>query len=352
MDSTSSPEQLPSPKAEDKESTFHTSEIVQNLLSTLPAIPASQHKNLNDAHCHPTDHPDTLSEDDPSYGRLCAMSTRPNDQPLVFAFAERYPLTVVPFFGVHPWYAHLFYVDDVPHYDSVLKPTPTEDFIAHLPKPIRWSDYLAQLKALLISNPGAQIGEIGLDKSFRLPFHEHGKRSRGRGLSPYKTSLEHQLRIFTDQCKLAGELSRTVSIHGVQCHGLLFTTLQSLWKPHERKRKQPPTEGPLEFPPRICIHSSSLPWETMKQYLAPAVPTEVYFSFSMVINARYGQKFLDLVSAVPDERILIETDWHSEGQGRRNLLLAIARIIIHVKGWSLDLGIELLERNFQKFVYG
>ena len=112
------------------------------------------------------------------------------------------------------------------------------------------------------------------------------------------------------------------------------------------------SDKPRMFPPRICIHSASLPLDTLKQYLQPSVPSKVYFSFSMAINARYGQKLIDLISAIPDDRILIESDWHSEGSLRRSQLQNIARIIIQVKNWSIEQGIEILERNFHQFVYG
>ena len=277
------------------------------------------------------------------------MSTRPTDQSLVSKFSTDNPDVVVPFFGYHPWFAYLFRINDN-HYESILKPSPPEDFISHLPEPLSWEEHLAELRDRLRSNEKAQVGEIGLDKSFRLPIHNNGERdvSSRKELSPYRTSLEHQLRIFTDQCKLAGEFGRAISVHGVQCHGLVFTTLQSLWKGHEKNKKS--TNG--MFPPRICIHSASLPIDTLKQYIHPSVPSKVYFSFSTAINARYGQKLIDLITAVPDDRILIESDWHSEGIIRRNQLHDIARIVIHTKKWSMEEGIEILERNFRQFVYG
>ena len=210
------------------------------------------------------------------------------------------------------------------------------------------------------------MGEIGLDKSFRLPTHTDGERdpSARKDLSPHRTTQEHQLRIFTDQCKLAGEFGRAVSVHGVQCHGLVFSALQSLWKGQEKKsqksirRQQKLSTEKVQdtqvstFPPRICLHSASLPIDTLKQYLTHSVPSTVYFSFSTVINGRYGQKLVDLIRAVPDDRILIESDWHCEGDIRRNQLNDIARVVIHTKEWSIEQGIEILEQNFQKFIGG
>jgi Tat protein secretion system quality control protein TatD with DNase activity len=295
------------------------------------------------------------------------MSTRPNDQTIVSSFGKDNPDTVIPFFGFHPWFAHLFSTDDGrEHYDGILKPPPPKEYLEHLPKPIPWNQALQELRGRLESDPKAQVGEIGLDKSFRLPTHTDGERdpSARKDLSPHRTTQEHQLRIFTDQCKLAGEFGRAVSVHGVQCHGLVFTALQSLWKGYEKKsqkfirRQQKLSTEKVEdtqvrtFPPRICLHSASLPIDTLKQYLTPSVPSIVYFSFSTVINGRYGQKLVDLIRAVPDDRILIESDWHCEGDIRRSQLHDIARVVIHTKEWSIEQGIEILEQNFQKFIGG
>lgn len=326
---------------------YPSSDAIQDLLHTLPPLPQSLLPHLHDAHCHPTDHPHTLSQIDTSAsGSLCAMSTRPDDQSLVESFSKRNPDTVIPFFGYHPWFAHLFSIDgDENHYESIFKPSPPQEFIAHLPNPIPWDQALKDFRARVEANPKAQVGEIGLDKSFRLPTHTNGERdvAARKDLSPYRTTPAHQLRIFTDQCRLAAELDRSVSVHGVQCHGLLFTTLQSLWRQ---------ASTPSKYPPRICIHSASLPMDTLKQYLHPSVPAKVYFSFSTVINARYGQKLIDLISAVPTDKILIESDWHSEGTIRRAQLTDIARLVIHIKQWTQEQGVRQLEQNFRDFVYG
>jgi Tat protein secretion system quality control protein TatD with DNase activity len=318
---------------------FPTSDIITDLLSILPQIPDSLHARLNDAHCHPTDHPHTLSRlDRTASGTLASMSTRPDDQSLVMSFADENPDVVVPFLGYHPWYSHLFFTSTgKDHYPTILKPSPPEDFTKHLPKPISWEKSLSDLRTRLEQNPDAQVGEIGIDKSFRLPTHVDGQR---QGLSQYKTSAEHQTRIFTDQVLLAIEFSRAVSVHSVQCHGLIFQTLQTQWS------KNPSSN------PRICIHSASIPPETLKQYISSKVPWRVYFSFSMAINSRYGGKLLELIGCVPEDRILIESDWHSEGRVRRKQLVDIARVVLHVKGWDTEHGIDILERNFQTFIKG
>src|SRR5437762_8234862 len=100
------------PLLDDEVTKYPTSEVIQNLLSSLPPIPVSLRKQLHDAHCHPTDTPHTLSQIVKANDSLCAMSTCPNDQSLVSAFSANNPDVVIPFFGYHPWFAHLFRIDD------------------------------------------------------------------------------------------------------------------------------------------------------------------------------------------------------------------------------------------------
>ena len=295
--------------------------------------------------------------------------------------------------------------DKLAHYTQILSPAPSDEFLAGLPVPQPWSQALDYLRASLAQNPRAQVGEIGVDKSFRLPIHsglaggERENCAAWRELSGFRTGMEHQRRVFMDQLRVAVEMERGVSVHSVQCHGVVYDCLRQLGeeshckvskKEHKRRNargKKTLDEGsdgvgnaeiegekgdntnnhdadntaaaatennndnPLN-PPRICIHSASLSPSTLSQYLSLSLPLHVYFSFSLVINARYGAKLLDLIRAVPDDRILIESDFHSEGEQRRMLLDGIARVVLGVKGWEVEQGVGILERNWERFVYG
>lgn len=52
-----------------------------------------------DVHCHPTDSPVPPEVMDELRIRVCAMSTRASDQPLVKELAEKYPDKITPCFG-------------------------------------------------------------------------------------------------------------------------------------------------------------------------------------------------------------------------------------------------------------
>ncbi|KAI4114574.1 MAG: hypothetical protein LQ338_007985 [Usnochroma carphineum] len=379
------------------------------------------HLRVFDAHCHPTDTIASL-DDVPKMkaGALTIMASRGEDQGIVQQFANKYgiqhetvqslwseddshhPTQLVPSFGWHPWFSHQIFDDSNPchsdtgdfdavrHYKAVLSPSPDEDFIPSLPRPRPLSGLLDQLRESLKSFPYALVGEIGIDRSFRLPNHwtagDEAKRKEGltpggregRQLSPYRVHIDHQRKVLKAQLNLAGELERPVSVHGVAAHGIVFETLKETWQGHEkvvlskreRKRRtsaanshgsQAPIGekgkdevcGPKPYPPRICLHSYSGPPEPLKQYLDPSIPATIYFSFSHLVNfSQRSQKAADVVKAVPNDRILVESDLHSAGDQMDRLLEDITRLVCEIRGWPLVEGVKLLAENWRRFVFG
>ncbi|KAF7719908.1 Cut9-interacting protein scn1 [Penicillium ucsense] len=383
-----------------------------------------------DAHCHPTDTMASIADIASMSARtLTIMATRGQDQELVYdstftvnkqAGHASEENKVIPAFGWHPWFSYQI-VDDGnaanptgkdAHYLAVLAPSPAEDveFLKNLPEPKTLSALVAETRDRLRQFPHALVGEVGLDKSFRLPGSwtredleardeqmTPGSRE-GRRLSPYKVKLDHQRLVLKAQLRLAGEMQRPVSVHSVQSHGAVFEVLRELWKGHERKNmsrrerarlqdaegalsddespadveqlqenkddlqeQQRPTTmrnadnaQPLPFPPRICMHSYSGPVEPIRQFLHESNPSDVYFSFSAVINfsGLSSGKALDVIKALPSDRILIESDLHIAGKRMDNLLEDAARQICRVRGWELREGVQQLAENYERFIYG
>jgi Tat protein secretion system quality control protein TatD with DNase activity len=308
---------------------------------------------------------------------------------------------VIPCFGWHPWFSHQMFDEEtypntealtpeqkIEHYQSALTPSPTDrDFLLALPDPRPLSVFLAETRAYLEKYPLALIGEVGLDKQFRIPeVWLPGKKTErdesttpggreGRSLSPYRVSMSHQKKVLLAQLHLAGELGRAASVHGVQAHGVVFNTLQETWKGHEKKvpskrerKKQETTvttftesnyqteeeeKAPKPYPPRICLHSYSGPPETIKQYLDPRIPAKIFFSFSSVINFSHAgsAKTENAVKAVADDRILIESDLDSAGERMDGYLEEIVRKLCEIKGWELEYGVKQLAANWKNFVF-
>jgi len=311
---------------------------------------------------------------------------------------------LVPCFGWHPWFSHQMYDDSaydgaealseeqkVQHYQSVLTPkSEDEGFLKALPDPRPFSHFLKQTKDYLAKYPLALIGEVGLDKGFRIPeaWLPEQKYQRddgltpggreGRRLSPYRVSIDHQKKVLLAQLRLAGEMQRAVSCHGVQAHGVLFETLAETWKGHEKKipsKRERKREASLEkanasvqeedgedeerdnrpqpYPPRICLHSYSGPGEPVKQYTNPSIPVDMFFSFSTAINfGNSTSKAEEAIKAVPAERILIESDLHIAGDRMDQHLEDIVRKICELKEWSLEDGVRQLGKNWKRFVFG
>lgn len=392
------------------------------------AEPFPWHLGACDAHCHVTDTMASVASIGGMQARvLTVMATRSEDQDLVSSVAAQHRIRsrddlaaapvdtadkLIPGFGWHPWFSHQFYNDTsgkttydsfstspgqekTKHYIEVLTPAPDADFIASLPEPKPLSAFITETRNRLEGNPVALIGEIGVDKAFRLPqgWGENEGPGRdemvtpggreGRLLSPYHVKMPHQVQILQAQLRLAGELGRAVSVHGVQAHGVLFDTLASLWKGHEKevisRRKQRLVAVGAEdfsssdeesdddfqggagrkqskpFPPRVCLHSFSGPAQMLKQYLNPAIPARIYFSFSMVVNLSstgLESRFVDVIQACPDDRILVESDLHTAGREMDRVLEAMYRKICSIKGWSLSEGLQRIRKNYEEFIFG
>lgn len=420
-----------------------------------------------DAHCHPTDTMASISSiaETMRARTLTVMATRSQDQELVAKAADTYGVNsqeaitasarangtdtrsvhnrekVIPSFGWHPWFSHQLF-DDVSrsgsgsgsgsgeaaatfdpsspdqdaekrrHYNAVLVPSPQnkddDEFIRHLPNPQPLSAFITQTRHYLEAYPFALVGEIGLDKAFRLPNHEPAPddldngmtpgRRDGRTLSPYRVNMDHQTRILKAQLSLAGEMGRAVSVHGVQAPGNLYDTLKASWEGHEkpvtsnRERKRvavgvnedfsdsdsDPDPDPEEegehgavvnrrkhrsrpYPPRICLHSFSGSVQTLKQYVeGKTTPAKIFFSFSLLVNYSTGAHQHDrrkhiadeVIRACPDDRILLESDLHSAGPEMDDLLEEIYRKVCEVKGWNLREGVDRIKRNYEEFIFG
>lgn len=392
-----------------------------------------------DAHCHPTDTMGSIGSIPQMKARgFAIMATRSQDQDLVTDVASKLGLTtrsalaspdsknVVPSFGWHPWFSHQLFNDREPHaisppadstdekavhdfktkhYMTVLNPASKDpSFIAQLPNPTPLSSFLEATRSRAAAHPVALIGEIGLDKAFRLPdkWPEDGPPRdasltpggrEGRKLSPHGVSMGHQVSILQAQLGLAGELQLPVSVHGVQAHGVLYDAIAALWEGHERdvlsKRERrnvaPHAEDwssssedededdnpkpkevkadqqgqkkgdPKPFPPRICLHSFSGSTEVLRRYIKPAVPADVYFSLSTAVNLSTPpavERFNEAVREIPDDRILVESDLHSAGEQMDAALEDMYRRVCEGKGWELRDGVERIGRNYETFVFG
>lgn len=249
-----------------------------------------------------------------------------------------------------------------------------------MPDLVPLSKFVENVRQNLVKHPEAMVGEVGLDRSFRLPDPNQPKGDGKRHvLSKYRTETAHQAVILEAQLRLAGEYGRACSVHGVQAHGYLYNEISKLWEGQEKPsktalRKQeakaakerksrgdvPPEEkelsffdtkeetGPQTFPPRICLHSYSGTADMLGSWTNSRVPGDIFFSFSQVINGRYD-RWQEVVSKVPDNKLLIESDYHDARLIDESLKQA-CEFVCKAKGWEEEHGRRILEQNWKRFV--
>ncbi|CAG8668095.1 554_t:CDS:1, partial [Funneliformis caledonium] len=207
-----------------------------------------------------------------------------------------------------------------------------EEFINTLPPPTSFNKWHRKLENLLETHPNSLLGEVGLDKTFRLRDQE------SKRLSQAQTTLQHQIAIFEKQLDLAAKYNRAVSMHCVQSTGAITQLL------NKRINEQQP------LPPRLCIHSFGGSVDTIKALVKQTKGTslELYFSFSIVINDR-NSRLPDLIKAVPEDKLLIETDYHSP-KGLDYYMLMIIKLVSEVKEWTETTTVEKTRENFIKFI--
>lgn len=155
---------------------------------------------LFDAHCHLQD-PRILNKApklistalDSGLLNFAVNGVSEKDWHLVKEMGDNYP-SVIPCFGVHPWYV-----------------------------PQRSPNWFTTLKEFFETTPSAAVGEIGLDKG-----------SKGREID-----FNDQIEVFRQQLQLAKELKKPASVHCVRAFGDLLHIVKDI--------------GP--FPDGLLLHS-------------------------------------------------------------------------------------------------
>lgn len=214
---------------------------------------------------------------------------------------------IMPYFGIHPWYSHLFTLDPTlskeQHYTECLSPAPDDQLLSLLPHPITLDAHMARIRHIAEECHRNKIrygiGEIGLDKSFRLPsngFYGNQNVSEDIKLTKCKVSISHQLRVLQTQLALAHELQVSVSLHCVKAHGALFDLLKQNY----------------DAISLVVLHSYSGSLEQARVWIRTfeKQSRKIAFSFSNIINAADNKvdTLEELVKSLSDAQTLAETD--------------------------------------------
>ncbi|KAJ6520106.1 hypothetical protein C8R45DRAFT_808738, partial [Mycena sanguinolenta] len=336
--------------------------LIDRLLSTtMTAFPPCVLRHVMDVHCHPTE-ATSISAD--SMDRLqisvCAMSTHHGDQSMVRDLALQNPNKVIPCFGYHPWFTHLISLHPVAskteHYrrlflgdsePSAEDASVFEELLPLLPDPLTLEEVILDLRRNfeLFSSTTAMLGEVGLDKAYRVAFDYHASPRR---LTPFTIPLDHQLSILEAQIDLAVELGRNVSLHSVKCPQVTVDLLQKLKRKH----------GPKLDSIRIDLHSCSMNPQVLIDLQARAISLlscllslpcqkkhdNVFMSLSTTINGR-SKKLDALIAACSPDRLLIESDIDNIDHCTERCV-EILDLVARVKGWSIEeVWVDELDKN-------
>ena len=249
---------------------------------------------LVDVHCHIFDDSANSPRDDQFdfSGQLSTVVSRMSAQPLR-TLADRFPAqcvmsstlpsqsivetrseisdSIIPFYGVHPWFTHHLSISSSSppspdsksaHYQKVFEcnQISLQPYFDRLPDPIPLDSFLDDVERRLLANSRAQVGEVGLDRIFKLPFSianyspapsvdptasqshscnchtsepsaatpqlaTNDRRDRPKIL---KTALHHQQTILAAQIKLAIKHKRSVSCHSVQSSEAIIDAFRKL----------------------------------------------------------------------------------------------------------------------------
>lgn len=269
---------------------------------SLAVSPAS----LIDAHCHlQLDMPSACkhlmapsSGEDSSFPRVALMATQPADWAALGQLEREFPERIAATSrGVHPWFAHRV-VDQQ-----------------------GWIDALrASVEAS--AHPTVIIGEIGVDKSWK-------PRDTG------EPTTDAQEAVFAMQFDLATELQLPVSVHVVRRQGFFLDFVRS--------------RAP-RLPPAIFMHSFGGSAECAGRLLRTSFGSRVFFGFSAAVNLRSPRRARQVIPAVPEDRLLLESDLESAGKVGDDLLKML-EFMAAARGTDVTRLASVTSENAKRF-YG
>ncbi|KAJ7597396.1 TatD DNase family Scn1 [Mycena floridula] len=290
----------------------------------LPSDSVIEH--IIDVHCHPTDSEVTTSSMDALKIKICAMASRSTDQKLVRELAEKYPEKVTPCFGYHPWFVAAVALDSASskeeHYRAMLSPEDTSEFgrlFPLLPEPILLQDVLRDLRQNLTAFPNAMLGEVGLDRAFRIPFDYYAEP---RELSSFTVPITHQVAILEAQLELAVELGRNVSFHSVKAGSNTLNLLNEMSTKHGGRWRN------ISIDMHSCGLSPQMWQDIQKKH------PNVFLSLSTVINSR-SANHVALIKCCSANRILVESDYNRV-EKCTEMTLTMLQTVAQVKGWKIE----------------
>ena len=250
--------------------------------------------------------------------------------------------------GIHPWYSHLYTltpnITKLEHYRSVLQwkgpgrqsrefnvmEDELNQLIKGLPDPI----LLTNDNDFPLPSNVDFIGEVGLDKTFRIPWgNSYGDDLNTPRFSNFTTKLQHQLNILGWWLKQASRRSLSVSLHSVKYYDQLLNLC-----------KQSILLNPCC---NIMLHGFQGSLDTLKRWIRIFSSDRVYVSFNPQLNMKekYGV-LLSYLDVLETDHVFVETDSFVFNEHTyRSIQIATKIIQEHSSNGSID-----FESNVLKFL--
>ncbi|KAI9354372.1 TatD related DNase-domain-containing protein [Zopfochytrium polystomum] len=358
---------------------------------------------LHDVHCHIAESPSVVPTAAPPIrvGHLWVMGTHPGDWNEVDACRMAFaPGRVVCAYGVHPWFVNAVATKTLPapKVSLELETSPLTTYAAATPA---WLDLLRER---LATNPDALLGEIGLDavavdpttkekypmpdqirlfslqldlaSEMKRPVSVHAVRCPGKILELFQErakqlvaalasgpSRKEKRKMYKDRSAAGPSTEHTPTTTpagavpisaSASAAGTLPTSITSGLASNSRSVvTAAEAAADAAFPPAVMLHSFSGPPELVQNLLRLPRPvaSRFYFSFSTVVNARSAdaEKTRARIAAVPDDRILIESDLH-DARLIDDACVAACRLVAGAKGWSLADTARRTAENAARFL--
>ncbi|KAN0012548.1 hypothetical protein ACTFIU_007855 [Dictyostelium citrinum] len=285
-------------------------------------------KDIIDSHCHIHEDVEHLQEScDLPFKKILLMGTTVQDWDRVNQLADKIndDNRIIRCFGIHPWFVFNY----LPPSELIGKIKESSDENTNNNNNnknlIKIDDtWKIKMKELLIKYPNSIVGEIGIDKVTKVKLN---------GLN--KNDQDSQMKVFQDQIELANELGRLVSLHCVQLQGKLLTFFQSL--------------SIDKFPPSIALHTFGGKPATVDQFCKMGAGKGDRFYFGLSFINLTSSKVDKLIQAIPDDRLLLESDQNTPIQADQSLFKLIQKVSTS-KNWTIQKTIEQTTLNTLNFL--
>ena len=226
------------------------------------------------------------------------------------------------FFGVHPWETIDGTTETTRTTETRSALVPDVPVVPDVPFP---AALLSALRARLLENPKAGVGEIGLD---RLKVRDIPQRMR---------------EVFEAQLALAIELGRPVVLHGAKCWGQVVEAVK-------RARTSRTGSAPASLSTVDCRLSTFLfhGFSRSDGLIPDIVALGGFISVGPAVLNDHAVNYRALVKKIPLDRMLVETD-RTDGSIIHHSIYDVLAKTAEIVGVSAEELEKVTDENAEKF---